>query len=103
MSQLSIEKYSNPHKIGLCHRGGHGACRDKHAFIEFANGERLVSTISFYTGDGLTIGEYYEGRIEDLNYFVRSKDSRTLTTEFEKWDDEIHAEDYTGEYGVETV
>lgn len=101
MGKIDINRSLKPEKIGLCFKGR--SEHERFAFIEFKNKVRFVSTIPFYEGEGLTIGDYFEGRISDYKYCVKNNDEASLNTEFEAWTDEFHREDYTSEYGVEKL
>lgn len=100
-SHVTINNSLTPESIGLCFKDGSEYSR--FAFIEFSNKDRIVSTIEFYTGDGLTIGEYFDGRVSDYEYCVRNNDESSMNAEFELWSDKYHSEDLTSEHGVESI
>lgn len=75
-------------RIGFCYRGKD---RDlEYACLVLEDGRKIVSTINYTSRDGLTVGEYIQGRIDDFYDCLENNDIDGLATEFELFDEDIH-------------
>lgn len=84
-------------KIEFCYRG-----KDKsyeYACLTLADRTQVVSTISYVSSEGLTVGDYLQGRIDDFNYCKKHRDLNTLSAEFEMFDESLHQINKTNIYG----